>query len=223
MKLSIRSSVSVVIAVAIVLISCSARAGYNVSVNTVSDFPSAYHRLAILPAIGPDGFDVLWLEKSVFAQLAQRQVVAIPADVVRQAIFDLGLEEITPETIAKLGEKLGADAFILSVVGSVNTKVTGAVSTGGSGATGTSAGGFWSSFATGFGATIPTERNTGSVQISIVTTQGRVLMKGQGFGESDLRSLKGVVGTIYDQIFNRAFSAQFLRDRKAVQSTAAPK
>lgn len=210
-----RLAFRLLIAALVVLTSTSTFADYNVSVNTVADFPSSYRRLAILPAIAPEGFDALWLEKAVFTKLAQRQVAAIPAEGVRQAIFDLELQEMTPEAIAKLADKIGADAFILPIVGSVSTRSVGSVSTGGASATTAPAGGYWATFASGFGASVARERNTGFVQISIITKEGRVLMKGQGFGESNLRSLKGVVGKIYDQVFDRAFTSQFLRERKA--------
>lgn len=174
----------------------------SVQVNKVSDFGSSFKKLAILPAAGPAGFDTIWLDDVLSQKLASRKVRFVHPTIVRQAMFDLGITELTPEQRKALAEKLGVDAFIAAAVDAVGTQNAGAV--------GVLIGGIFTA--------IPSDKNTGSVQLVIISADnGKLLMRGIGHGESELRSKRGVVGSTFDRILDQVFTPEFFAARKTAQ------
>lgn len=176
---------------------------YSVSVNKVPEFEKSFLKLALLPGSGPTGFDTIWLDDLLLQKLAARSVPVTPANVVRQAMFELELKELTAEGRARLAEKLDVDAFIVAVVDAAATENSGTVGL----------------FAAGIFTAIPSERNTGSVQLAIVSaTSGKVLMQGSGHGQSELRSKRGVIGKTFDRILDQVFTPQYFVAKRATAS-----
>lgn len=170
-------------------------AGYNIQVNKVSDFGSSFLRIAVLPAATADGIDPLWVEELLFGKLVSRRIRVIPVGRARQAMFDLGISTLTSENMRALAESLHVDAFIIPTVGGVGKESAGAVAIPLYG---------------GGAIAAPIEINRGSIELSIVAAEtGKVLMHGVAGGESGWRSTKGVVGTMFDKILDRCFTAEF--------------
>src|ERR1700682_2599630 len=137
-------------------------AGYDIQVNTVDDFPTTFHHVAVLPAIAPDSVGPLWVEQLIFEKLLSRKIRVAPSSVVRKFMFDLGITTITPEALKQLAARLQVDAFVVASVGSTGSDVGGAV------AAPIYGGGFFAA---------PIVTNRGSVEITIVAADtGKMLM-----------------------------------------------
>jgi len=101
--------------------------GYEVQVNTVSDFGNSFHRVAILPCPAAEGVDPLWVESLLFEKLTARRIKVVPSQLVRQILFDLGATAVTAENKGLLAEKLKVDAFVIPTVGAAKTDTVGTV------------------------------------------------------------------------------------------------
>jgi hypothetical protein len=117
-------------------------------------------------------------------------------------MFDLEMKVITPEGRSLLAEKLGVDAFVVIGIDSMVTESGGT--------TGVMIGNI-------FTAT-PSKKHLGSVQLAIVAAgTGRTLMEGSGYGESSARPKRGVIGKIFNLMFDQTFNKQFFAARKRGQ------
>ena len=187
-----------IVLVSTLLLVAANAAGYSVQVNKVSDFPTAFTTLAMLPASGPTGFDTIWLETLLAEKLTRRGITIIPARVVRQAMFDLQITAITEDNRRVLAQKVGADAFLAASVDAAGTENAGSVGV----------------IIAGVFTAIPSERNTGSVQLAIVSAEsGKLLMQGYGHGQSELRTKRGVIGKTFDNILDKVFTPDYFAKR----------
>jgi hypothetical protein len=170
-------------------------AGFSVEVNKVSDFPAGAKTLAIVPASCPPSVNAIWLDEKVADHLrGVKQFNFISSKVVKQTMFDMGIQQITDDNRAALAKKLGADAFLIVVVGNSSAEPEGV-------GTGVWSGGVMtmSSFAVA----------KGEVELLIVSAQdGKTLLSGRGFGETDWRTEKGVLSKALDKLFHEAFKGK---------------
>lgn len=188
-----------VAALSVMLLAANAFA-YSVSVNKVSGFDTSFTALAMLPGTGPTGFDTIWLDNLLAQKLAARGITVLPASVVRQAMFDLEIKQLTDDTRKQLAQKLNVDAFIVAAVDAWGTENAGTVGV----------------FVAGIFTAVPSDRNTGSVQLAIIAADsGKVLMQGAGHGQSELRSKRGVIGKTFDRILAQVFTPQFFAARRS--------
>lgn len=170
----------------------------SVQVNHVDNLRSQITRVIILPPACPSNVDCNAFEQAITTQLLQRKLQIIPAALVRQRLFELETEQLTDQIRRDLAKQFGADAFVIAAVGDVQRQVAGSVGSGNA----TSAGRFvWGMFTA---ANI--ERSSGNVQIAIVRAEdGKVLMRGTGYGESTVRGLNGVLSSLAADMFERGF------------------
>ncbi len=102
----------------------------------------------------------------------------------------MGIQAVTDENRAALAERLGADAFLLVVVGH-----------SGSEAEGVGSGVVTGNVVTMSGFAIA----KGGVEIAILSAKdGKLLLKGTGFGETDWKTEKGVLSKVLEKLFERA-------------------
>ena len=189
-------------AAAVLLIVAGTAYGYSIHVNKVADFPSSFKRLAMLPAVGPAGVDAIWVEQVVLEKFLKKKLQVVPAVVVRQVMFDMGIKQLDESNRHALADRLQVDAFIAAAVDSAGTENAGSVGV----------------FIGAIFTAVPTDRNTGSVQLAIVSAEtGRVLMEGTGYGQSELRSKKGVIGKTFAEIVDRAFTPAFFIERSKAE------
>src|SRR6266850_2508507 len=93
-----------------------ASAGYQIQVDTITDFGKSFHRVAIVPCPAVEGVDPAWVDSVLLEKLTARHIDVVPADKVRQVLFDLGGTAVSDENKAALAEKLQVDAFLISSV-----------------------------------------------------------------------------------------------------------
>lgn len=170
-------------------------AGYDVQANAVPDVPTAFRRIAVLPSTVANGIDGLWLERLLQEKLSGRGLVVVPSSEVRKALFELGANTMSKELMVPVAMKVHVDSFAVLNVGVAGQNNYGAIATPlyGGGAIAT-----------------PIETNKGSVEVSIVSAEsGRLLLRGVAGGESGWRTLKGVIGTEIDLIFDKVFTPEF--------------
>jgi hypothetical protein len=171
---------------------------YSVHVNKVEHFATSFQKLAMLSAAAPANVDAIWVERVVLEKFLSKNLQILPASVVRQVMFELEIKELTVENRRLLADKLGVDAFVVAAVDSAGTENAGTVGV----------------FVGTVFTAVPSERNTGSVQLAIIAAEsGKTLMEGTGYGQSELRSRKGVIGRTFAEIVNRAFPAAFFVER----------
>jgi hypothetical protein len=177
-----------------------------VVVNSQPDFPVAFSRLAVLPALVPDGMDVLQVERILTERLALNGVKAVPIVITRQAIFELtGGVDPDASVIPRLAEKIGADAFLIPALMTASSKTTGAYATG-----------LWGMYSS-FVAVGTIQKHQTSVSLTIIDVNGRVLMRGTGFGSTQLNTFYGLLGGVYEQIIKRAFNERYWERRRAAE------
>jgi hypothetical protein len=100
-----------------------------------------------------------------------------------------------------LAKRFGVDAFLIAAVADADRQSTGSVGYG-------SANGF-GKFVWGMFGAANIERSSGNVQIAIIRADdGKVLMRGTGFAESQTRSLNRVLANIAADILENAFWVQ---------------
>lgn len=167
-------------------------AGYNVEATTVKDWPGVAGKIAVAPASCPADFDCAWLNETINDYFNDNEhVVFVSSQDVSQAMLDAGVEQLDAEGAKKLAELLGVQSFLLVTVGNAETKQeTGTV------ATPVYGGGF---IITG------SRVAQGSVDVRIISSDGKTLAKATGFGESSFRKGKGVVGKVFGRLFERLF------------------
>lgn len=172
--------------------------GPSVQVDRVDNLSSAFERLVVLSPSCPPHVDCIWFERNLTEHLMKRKIKVVPSSLVRHVLFEMEATEVTDELRREVAKRVQADAFLLASVDHADREKTGSVGSG------TALG--IANFVTGlFGAT-PIERSTGNIQIVIIRAEdGKVLMRGSGFAESEVRSLRGVLSRISSEIFERAF------------------
>lgn len=186
------------IALLLVTLSAVPALAYSIHVNKASDFAVSFRKLAILPAVAPPGMDTIWVETVVLEKLLNKKLQVLPSSIVKQVMFDLEIKDLTAENRRQLAAKLGVDAFVVAAVDAAETENAGTVGV---------------FIGTVFTA-VPSERNSGSVQLAIIAADtGKVLMEGSGHGQSELRSKKGVIGKTFAEIVDRAFPPSFFVER----------
>lgn len=184
-----------------IVIASQATAASNV--NTVSDFAISFRRLAIAPAISPTRIDPVWVEGLLQEKLALKGIQAIPSTVVRKGMFDLGIQKLDDASMAKLAKSLECDAFLIPIVKSSEVESEGAV------------GGLMPY--TGSFYALSMEVARGGVELAIVRARdGKVLLQGVASGYSDMRSERGVIGKIFSDILDQAFTRKVMTARSAL-------
>ena len=166
---------------------------YGIDILAVQEI-RAYERPTRI-ANAPEGVAPLWLEQLVFEKLAGRKIATVASAQVRQALFELGVTAVSREMLPQLAAKLRVDAFVDASVGSAGRKNYGAIAT------------------PIYGGSViasPIETNRGAVEITFISANSaKMLMHGVASGESGWRSQKGVIGTMFDQMFDKVFTPQF--------------
>src|SRR2546426_7519108 len=105
-----------------------ARAGYNVQANVAPGALDNVRSIAVGPGVCPRDFDCLWLESKLEEQLrGYPRYGIVPADRVRQAMLELGIDHLDDSSRLRLAEKLKVDAFLVPVVGHSGKESSGAV------------------------------------------------------------------------------------------------
>lgn len=187
-----RRVLSCVALVALLLLSCSVLARYNVTVTKASAWPAAAGKIAILPAMCPSDFDCVWLNEVLgdYVDDEDYPFVAGPEQVA-QAMLDAGVEVLEGEGARIVAEMLGADSFLVTVVGNAESRddATMAVPAFGGG------------FLMG-----STQRAQGGVEIRVVTAEGKSLARGSGFGESSFKKERRVAGKVFEQLIDELVS-----------------
>lgn len=169
----------------------SAMAGYNVDATMARDWPGVAGRIAILPSICPADFDCASMNETVAEYFYENSGV-VGSEAVSQAMIDIGIEYVDEQNRQALAAELGVMSFLQVVVGNASESTTGAMAypMGGTGMVGINA----------------IQRKEGSVEVRVVSAEGKLLAKAVGFGESTFRrSSSSVVGRVFDEIYYRLF------------------
>jgi len=169
----------------------AAWAGYNVRANVVQGALNTVHSIAVGPGVCPADFDCLWLESKLEEQLqGYPRFDFVPADRVRQAMLELGIDHLDDGARVRLAETLKVDAFLVPVIAHSGKESAGAV-------------GIWTGY-TFVMTDSPVAK--GSVELVLVgAADGKMLFKGSGFGQSEWRTGKGVVLKIVREILIKTF------------------
>jgi len=126
-------------------------------------------------------------------KLTARHIDVVPADKVRQVLFDLGGTAVSDENKAALAEKLQVDAFLISSVGSATTDTIAIIP-----------------LPVYAGIAAPILKTSGAIELTLVAADsGRMLMHGVASGAAGFRTKKSVIASMLDQMMNRAFTADF--------------
>lgn len=166
-------------------------AGYNVDATMSRDWPAVAGRIAILPSVCPSDFDCASLNETVAEYFYENSNVIMP-EVVSQGMMDTGIEFLDAETRPLLAQELGVGSFLQVIVGNASESTTGAMAypVGGGGLAGINA----------------IQRKQGSLEVRVVSAEGRLLAKATGYGESTFRrSSSSVIGRVFDEIYYRLF------------------
>ena len=162
-------------------------AGYDVRVNSVPNFLEGVKSIAIVPATCSASANCIAAEQDLALALQKyKRFTVIPAEAVRQAMMEAGFKNIDESALNSLRTSLNADVFLIPTVGAETSSTPGV----------------WA------GAFVITgsDVSTGSLHLTLVDAKtGRTLMDAAGFGESDLRSRKGVVKHTIQEILLKAF------------------
>lgn len=172
----------------------TATAGYNVEATMARDWPAAAGRIAILPSICPPDFDCASLNETI-AEYFYENPDVVTSDAVSQGMIDIGVEYLDEQNRHAVAEALGVGSFLQVVVGNASESNTGAMAypVGGTGLVGINA----------------IQRKQGSLEVRVVSADGRLLAKAAGFGESTFRrSSSGVIGRVFDEIYYRLFPGE---------------
>lgn len=169
----------------------TAVAGYNVEATLSRDWPGVAGRIAILPAICPPDFDCAALNETVAEYFYENANVVTP-EAVSQGMIDIGVEILDEGSRQALAEELDVGSFLQVVVGNASESTTGAMAypLGGSGMVGINA----------------IQKKQGSLEVRVVSAEGKLLAKAAGYGESTFRrSSSSVIGRVFDEIYYRLF------------------
>ncbi len=180
------------IAAAVLLLAASpAAVAYKVEAITAKDWPSVAGKIAIAPSVCPPDFDCAWLNEVVAEYFAEHEppVLSVDSQTVSQALLESGTDQLTDANRAQIAEALGVQSFFVVVVGNSEVKSTGAI-------------------ATSIGHSVimtPTTVGTGSLEVRVVSPDGKLLAKATGFGESGWRSGRRLIGAVFEDVFYRLF------------------
>lgn len=172
------------------IFSSQAWAGYKIEATTAKDWPDSAGKVAVLPAICPADFDCAWLNETITEYFSDRAHPAfVDSTTVSQALLDAGTDQLTEENRANIATTLGVQSFFFVVVGSSEVKITG--STG-----------------TTIGRSViitPTTVGQGSLEVRIISADGKLLAKATGFGTSGWRSGRRLIGAVFEEVLDRLF------------------
>lgn len=169
----------------------SALAGYNVEATMSRDWPAAAGRIAILPALCPPDFDCASFNETVDDYFYEN-VNVVTSQVVSLGMIDAGIEFLDEDNRQALADELGVGSFMQVIVGNASQSTTGAMAypVGGTGMVGINA----------------IQRKQGSLEVRVVSAEGRLLAKASGYGESTFRrSSSSVIGRVFDEVYYRLF------------------
>ena len=165
-------------------------AGFQIQVDTITDLGKSFHRVAIVPCPAAEGVDPAWVDSLLLEKLTARHIAVVPAAKLRQLLFDLGATHVNDENKATLAEKLQVDAFHMSSVGSATTDTIAIIPLPYAGA--------------------PILKTSGAVELTLVAADsGRMLMHGVASGGAGFRTKKSVIGGMFNQLMDRAFTPAF--------------
>ena len=168
-------------------------AGFQIQVDTITDLGKSFHRVAIVPCPAAEGVDPAWVDSLLLEKLTARHIAVVPAAKLRQLLFDLGATNVNDENKAALAEKLQVDAFLMSSVGSATTDTIAVIPL---------------PVYVGIGA--PILKTSGAVELTLVAADsGRMLMHGVASGGAGFRTKKSVIGGMFNQLMDRAFTPAF--------------
>ena len=110
---------------------------------------------------------------------------------VREALLEMGLEKLDDAGRRDLAATLDVDSFLVPVIVQATNESSGAT-------------GFWSG--SSFWVT-DSPVQVGSVQLALVrASDGRPILKGSGYGQSEWRTRKGVVSRVFHDILAAGLS-----------------
>ena len=146
-----------------------------VEVHTAADFPGAIQKVAVAPLPCQESVNCKKVEKAL-AKSVQRYlkgVTVVTPEQINQALFEQSIDEPTKEAVIEVAKKLGCDAILLpAVVGSDAKDHWNA----------------WTDYDSGQVHMSDAKSVASTVQILIITADGKLLMKGQASGESYLQT-----------------------------------
>lgn len=176
------------IALLCLLFSSQLIAGYNVNVAKVKDWSEASGKIAIAPAICPADFDCVWLNETMADYVGAEgyPFTAGPMEV-SQGMLEAGVETLDGDSARLVADILGVDSFLIVMVGNSETRANSAV------AVPVYGGGF---------IVAPNNRAQGGVEIRVISSGGKSLARGSGFGESGFRKGRGVIGKVFDSLID---------------------
>jgi hypothetical protein len=103
-------------------------ARYSAQVEQVPNLASGVRRVALMPMTCPPGIDCLRVETRLAGALRGfKGFVVTDVEQVRQALFELGTSQVTPENVGLVARKLGVDALSFGKVGSAGSATSGSV------------------------------------------------------------------------------------------------
>jgi hypothetical protein len=167
--------------------------GYDVQVTASPEIRSTIMAIAVIPVSCPRDVNCVWIERALLDDLRQYpEFTVVSTSRVREVMLALGVETIDNAARTALADALKVDAFLVPVVGHSGTESQGAV-------------GIWT------GTTVimtDSSVSKGSVELHLLrASDGKALLRGSGFGESEFRSGKGVVRKVFRQILREAFGS----------------
>lgn len=165
---------------------------YSIEIYKTPTFPTGIKTVAVLPIIYRGGLDPIWLENCILEEMKNvKTFKTLPAQEIKSSMFAQGVETIDKLFMTRYANSQKIDAYI-----SVAILAAGKESEGS--AIATSMGGM--TFAGSF------QMCSAGLDIRFLDPQdGKVLMKGIGFGETDWKDQKGVVSTVIQKFVKKAF------------------
>lgn len=160
-----------------------APAGYSVNVSTVPGFLNSAGTIAVIPPACPPNVDCIWLNNKVNDELARyTKLKVVDSKKVGQAMMGLGITEVGKDNFSTLAQQIGADSLLMIIVGHSGYKTGGF-----SNYSGTQGVGVWGQMS-----------SSGALTVSLVSAEtGKLLMKGEGFGETGWQDQRGVLRKIF--------------------------
>lgn len=164
----------------------------TVDVQKSAELEATVKTVAMLPATCPSHIDCLWIDDRLAEEFGKRTPFrVVTARQVKQLLFELGVAAVDDSSRATVLERLHADALVVPIVMHSGKESEGTV-------------GVWS------GPTmvlVPDEKKTGRVALAIYGTDGRQLLRGEGYARSgnDLKKERGVILMTFTEILKEAF------------------
>jgi len=146
-----------------------------VEIHTATDFPTQITKIAIAPIPCPADLACAKVEKALNKSVKKQfpGVAVITTEEINQALFDENIAEANKEAIIAVARKLGCDAILLPAVVGSNRKDHWNT---------------WTDYKTGQNQVFDAASVASTVQILIITLDGKMLLKGQASGESYLQT-----------------------------------